>query len=562
MLYRGRPAARHHESGRGRRNHSTIMSLTPQHQDQPILTNYSPRDAALGDERETPSELILVLDFGAQYTQLIARRIRECHVYCEILPYDTPLDVIRSRKPVGLVLSGGPSSVYEDGAPRIDPAVYSLGLPTLGICYGMQAMAHDLGGKVLPATLKEFGKTRLDVLDSAVLFDGLNPELVCWMSHGDTVETPPPGFTILASTENCPVAAMADPTRRFYAVQFHPEVVHTPWGTEVIRNFLEKVCQTHGLWTMESFIEQQIAIIREQVGDQHVICGLSGGIDSCTVAALVQKAIGEQLTCIFVDHGLLRKGESEDVQRRFAAALNIKLITIPAEERFLARLAGVIDPERKRKIIGEEFVRVFEEESCKLTDATFLAQGTLYPDVIESGTKSAAKIKTHHNVGGLPADMNLKLVEPLRFLFKDEVRAVAEELGLPSDLVWRQPFPGPGLAIRITGEVNKERLDLLRSADWIIIDEIKRAGLYRKVWQSFAVLVPTKSVGVMGDQRTYAYPIVIRAVTSEDAMTADWARLPYEVLDRISNRIVNEVPGINRVVLDITSKPPATIEWE
>jgi GMP synthase (glutamine-hydrolysing) len=538
------------------------MSLTPQHQDQPILTNYAPRGAALSGPNETPDELILVLDFGAQYTQLIARRIRECHVYCEILPYDTPLDIILSRKPLGLVLSGGPSSVYDPGAPKIDPKVYELGLPVLGICYGMQAMAHDLGGKVSAATLKEFGKTRLDVLDPTVLFDGLNPELVCWMSHGDTVETPPPGFAVLASTENCPTAAMADPARRFYAVQFHPEVVHTPWGTEVIRNFLEKVCLTQGLWTMESFIEQQVNLIREQVGSQHVICGLSGGIDSCTVAALVHKAIGDQLTCIFVDHGLLRKGESEDVQRRFAAALKIRLITISAEQRFLTRLAGVTDPERKRKIIGEEFVRVFEEESCKLTDATFLAQGTLYPDVIESGTKSAAKIKTHHNVGGLPADMNLKLVEPLRFLFKDEVRAVAEELGLPSDLVWRQPFPGPGLAIRITGEVNKERLDLLRSADWIIIDEIKRSGLYRKVWQSFAVLIPTKSVGVMGDQRTYAYPIVIRAVTSEDAMTADWARLPYDVLDRISNRIVNEVPGINRVVLDITSKPPATIEWE
>jgi GMP synthase (glutamine-hydrolysing) len=538
------------------------MSLTPQHQDQPILTNYAPRGASLGEGPEIPDELILVLDFGAQYTQLIARRIRECRVYCEILPYDTPLDVIQARNPLGLVLSGGPSSVYEPGAPKIDPAVYDLGLPILGICYGMQTMAHDLGGKVSAATLKEFGKTRLDVLDSAVMFEGLNPELVCWMSHGDTVEAPPPGFTVSAATENCPVAAMYDAARRFYAVQFHPEVVHTPWGTEVIRGFLEKVCGTKGLWTMESFIEQQVRLVREKVGDQHVICGLSGGIDSCTVAALVHKAIGDQLTCIFVDHGLLRKGESEDVQRRFAAAMNIKLITISAEERFLTRLAGVTDPERKRKIIGEEFVRVFEEESCKLTDATFLAQGTLYPDVIESGTKSAAKIKTHHNVGGLPADMNLKLVEPLRFLFKDEVRAVAEELGLPSDLVWRQPFPGPGLAIRITGEVTKERLDLLRSADWIIIDEIKRAGLYRKVWQSFAVLIPTKSVGVMGDQRTYAYPIVIRAVTSEDAMTADWARLPYEVLDRISNRIVNEVPGINRVVLDITSKPPATIEWE
>jgi len=536
------------------------MSLTPQHQDQPILTNYGPRGADLGGA--TPPELVLVLDFGAQYTQLIARRIRECHSYCEILPYDTPLETIQKRNPVGLVFSGGPSSVYDPGAPQIDRAIYELGLPILGICYGMQSMAHDLGGKVSAATLKEFGKTQLEVLDPTVLFEGLNPDLVCWMSHGDTVEAPPPGFVVAAATESCPVAAMFDPERRFYAVQFHPEVVHTPWGTEIIRNFLEKVCGTHGLWTMESFIDQQVRLIREQVGPSQVVCGLSGGIDSCTVAALVHKAIGDQLTCIFVNHGLLRKGEAEDVQRRFAAALDINLIYIDAVDRFLKRLEGVIDPEKKRKIIGEEFVRVFEEESVKLTDATFLAQGTLYPDVIESGTKSAAKIKTHHNVGGLPENMNLKLVEPLRYLFKDEVRAVADELGLPSDLVWRQPFPGPGLAIRITGEVTKERLDLLRSADWIIIDEIKRAGLYRKVWQSFAVLVPTKSVGVMGDQRTYAYPIVIRAVTSEDAMTADWARLPYEVLDRISNRIVNEVPGINRVVLDITSKPPATIEWE
>jgi len=537
------------------------MSLTPQHQDQPILTNYTPQGASVS-EGVTPPQLVLVLDFGAQYTQLIARRIRECRVYCEILPYDTPLDVIQSRNAVGLILSGGPSSVYDSGAPQIDRAVYDLGLPILGICYGMQAMARDLGGKVSAATFKEFGKTRLDVLDPTVLFEGLNPELICWMSHGDTVEEPPPGFTVSAATDNCPVAAMYNAERRFYAVQFHPEVVHTPWGTDVIRGFLEKVCGTQGLWTMESFIEQQVTLIREKVGTSQVVCGLSGGIDSCTVAALVHKAIGPQLICIFVNHGLLRKGEAEDVQRRFAAAFNINLITINAEERFLKRLEGVIDPEQKRKIIGEEFVRVFEEESCKLTDATFLAQGTLYPDVIESGTKSAAKIKTHHNVGGLPENMNLKLVEPLRFLFKDEVRSVAEELGLPSDLVWRQPFPGPGLAIRITGEVTKERLDLLRNADWIIIDEIKKGGLYRKVWQSFAVLIPTKSVGVMGDQRTYAYPIVLRAVTSEDAMTADWARLPYEVLDRISNRIVNEVPGINRVVLDITSKPPATIEWE
>ncbi len=507
-------------------------------------------------------QLVLVLDFGAQYTQLIARRIRECKVYCEIVPYDTPVSTILERRPVGLVFSGGPSSVYEEGAPRIDPGIYALGLPILGICYGMQSMAHDLGGKVSAATLKEFGKTRLDVLDPTVMFEGLNPELVCWMSHGDTVEEAPPGFKVSAATDNCPVAAMYDAVRRLYAVQFHPEVVHTPWGTEVIRGFLEKVCRTRGLWTMESFIEQQVDIIRRRVGTDRVVCGLSGGIDSCTVAALVHKAVGDQLTCIFVNHGLLRKGEEDDVRRRFAAAFNINLVYVDGVERFVCRLEGVTDPERKRKIIGEEFVRVFEEESRKLTNATFLAQGTLYPDVIESGTKNAAKIKTHHNVGGLPENMNLNLLEPLRYLFKDEVRAVAEELGLPSDLVWRQPFPGPGLAIRITGEVTRERLDLLRASDWIIIDEIKRAGLYRKVWQSFAVLVPTKSVGVMGDQRTYAYPIVLRAVTSEDAMTAEWARLPYEVLERISNRIVNEVPGVNRVVLDITSKPPATIEWE
>ena len=438
------------------------MSLTPQHQDQPILTTYGPRGASVSGDGMTPPELVIVLDFGAQYTQLIARRIRECHVYCEILPYDTPLEKIRERGAV------------------------------LGICYGMQAMAHDLGGKVSAATMKEFGKTQLDVLDPTVLFDGLNPELVCWMSHGDTVEAPPPGFVVSAATESCPVAAMYDAERRFYAVQFHPEVVHTPWGTEVIRGFAERVCGTTGQWQMESFVEQQVGIIREQVGTSQVVCGLSGGIDSCTVAALVHKAVGDQLVCIFVNHGLLRKGEAEDVQRKFAAAFNINLITVDAEERFLSRLAGVTDPERKRLIIGEEFVRVFEEEANKLTDAAFLAQGTLYPDVIESGTGKAAKIKTHHNVG-LPEDMNFKLVEPLRFLFKDEVRAVAEELGLPTDMVWRQPFPGPGLAIRITGEVTKDRLDLLRSADWIIIDEIKRAGLYRKVWQSFAVLIPTKA---------------------------------------------------------------------
>ncbi len=508
-------------------------------------------------------EIVVILDFGAQYTQLIARRVRECNVYCEIMPYDTSPSTVIAKKPIALIFSGGPSSVYENDSPHLDKEFYELGLPILGICYGMQAMAQDLGGVVSKAELKEFGKTMLDVLDPTALFNGLNPELVCWMSHGDTVEAPPPGFKILAATENCPVASMADEARKFYAVQFHPEVVHTPWGTDIIRNFLRDVCGAVGRWTMESFIDSQVDEIRRIVGDKHVVCGLSGGIDSCAVAALVNKAIGTQLTCIFVNHGLLRRLEDEQVRDKFAKAFNIKLIYVDAEERFLTRLQGVTDPERKRKIIGEEFVRVFEDEASRLTDVEFLAQGTLYPDVIESGTKNAAKIKTHHNVGGLPDDMKFKLLEPMKFLFKDEVRKVAEELGLPSDMVWRQPFPGPGLAIRITGEVTKERLEILKQADWIVIDEIKRAGLYRKVWQSFAVLTPgTSSVGVMGDQRTYEFPIVLRAVTSEDAMTADWARLPYEVLDRISNRIVNEVKGVNRVVYDITSKPPGTIEWE
>ena len=508
-------------------------------------------------------EIVIVLDFGAQYVQLIARRVRECNVYCEILPYDTPAEVVLAKSPIGLIFSGGPASVYEPDSPHIDRRYYELGLPILGICYGMQAMAQDLGGTVSRAELKEFGKTRLEVVERNLLFGELNPELVCWMSHGVTVEHAPSGFKVLAVTDNCPVAAMADDRRKFYAVQFHPEVVHTPWGTDIIRNFLREVCGAKCLWTMGSFIEAQVNSIRKTVGDKQVVCGLSGGIDSSAVAALVHKAIGDQLTCIFVNHGLLRKLEAEQVRDKFARAFNIKLIYVDAEERFLRRLAGVTDPERKRKIIGEEFVRVFEEEASKLSDAEFLAQGTLYPDVIESGTKNAAKIKTHHNVGGLPDDIRFKLLEPMKFLFKDEVRAVAEELGLPDEIVWRQPFPGPGLAIRITGEVTKERLEILKQADWIVIDEIKRSGLYRRVWQAFAVLTPgTSSVGVMGDQRTYEFPIVIRAVTSEDAMTADWARLPYEVLDRMSNRIVNEVQGVNRVVYDITSKPPGTIEWE
>ncbi|MDO8684473.1 MAG: glutamine-hydrolyzing GMP synthase [Armatimonadota bacterium] len=507
-------------------------------------------------------QLVIVLDFGAQYSQLIARRIRECKVYCEILPFDTPLDDLLARKPVGIVFSGGPSSVYEENAPSCDPKLFECGIPILGICYGMQLMAHQLGGEVAPGERREFGKTELDVLDGSDIFAGLNPELICWMSHGDAVQSPPPGFNVTARTMNTPVAAMSNPERKLYGVQFHPEVVHTPWGIETIRNFLYKVCDCQGLWTMGSFVQQATERIRNEVGDKSIICGLSGGIDSATVAALVHRAVGDQLTCIFVDHGLLRLDEGTKVRETFEGFFKIKLIYADSEERFLTRLAGVTDPERKRIIIGEEFIRVFEEKSSCLPQVDFLAQGTLYPDVIESGTRSAAKIKTHHNVGGLPENMNLKLVEPLRNLFKDEVRALAEELGLPTDMVWRQPFPGPGLAIRILGEVTKERLDILREADAVVVEEIKRAGLYRHVWQGFAVLAPIKSVGVMGDQRTYENTVILRAVTSEDAMTADWARLPYEVLERISNRVINEVNGINRVVFDISSKPPATIEWE
>ncbi|MBI2842207.1 MAG: glutamine-hydrolyzing GMP synthase [Armatimonadetes bacterium] len=507
-------------------------------------------------------QLVIVLDFGAQYSQLIARRVRECKVYCEILPYDTPLEEISRRQPMGIIFSGGPSSVYEDGAPTCDPRIYDLRIPILGICYGMQLMAFQLGGGVIPQARREYGKTELRVFDNSDLFAGLNPELICWMSHGDAVQSPPPGFRTTARTANSPVAAMSNPEKKLFGVQFHPEVVHTPWGIEVIRNFLYNECGCQGLWTMESFVNLSCDLIRKQVGKQSVLCALSGGIDSATVAGIVHKAVGEQLTCIFVNHGLLRKDEAEQVRRTFQDFFKIRLIYVDAEERFLARLARVNDPEQKRKIIGEEFVRIFEEEAKKLPKVDFLAQGTLYPDVIESGTKQAAKIKTHHNVGGLPEDMNLKLVEPLRFLFKDEVRRVAEELGLPGEMVWRQPFPGPGLAIRIIGEVTKERLEVLREADAIVVEEIKRAGLYRSIWQAFAVLAPVRSVGVMGDQRTYAYPIVLRAVTSEDAMTADWARLPYEVLERISNRIINEVKGVNRLVYDVSSKPPATIEWE
>jgi GMP synthase (glutamine-hydrolysing) len=510
----------------------------------------------------SPSQTILVLDFGAQYSQLIARRIRECHVYCELLPYTTPLEQILARQPSGIVLSGGPDSVYEPGAPAIEPALFDQGLPILGICYGMQLMARQLGGEVVPGAQREFGKSELRVQQPHSLFAGLNDHLVCWMSHGDRVDAPPPGFQALARTEHAPVAAMADPARRLFGVQFHPEVTHTPWGTELLRNFLSRECGCQPTWTMSAFAERAVAEIRQTVGSGRVVCGLSGGVDSAVAAALVHRAIGDQLTCIFVDHGLLRQGEAETVKETFAGHFHVPLIAVDASERFLQRLAGVDDPELKRKRIGEEFIRVFEAEAEKLVDVQFLAQGTLYPDVIESGSSTAATIKTHHNVGGLPEVMNLRLLEPLRWLFKDEVRALGTELGLPDEIVWRHPFPGPGLAIRIIGEVTRERLDLLRAVDWIVLDEVRRAGLYRELSQVFAVLTPIRSVGVMGDQRTYAHPVVLRAVTSEDFMTADWARLPYELLERISNRVVNEVKGVNRLLYDVTSKPPATIEWE
>ncbi len=505
---------------------------------------------------------MIVLDFGAQYAQLIARRIRESRVYSLILPYDTPLDQIMAHRPQGIVLSGGPASVCEQGAPLADPALLDAGVPVLGICYGMQLMAHLLGGRTAAAEQREYGRTRLFVDDGTDLFVGLEHRLICWMSHGDSVTELPPGFAALAHTDSSPVAAMADRSRRLYGLQFHPEVSHTPWGIEVLRNFLYGVCGCEPSWTMASFIDRSVSMIQERVGGGRALCALSGGVDSATAAALVHRAIGDQLTCIFVDHGLLRKGEPEQVVKTFRDAFQVPLIHVDARARFLARLAGVTDPEQKRRTIGEEFVRVFEEEAQRLGAIEYLVQGTLYPDVIESGTRTAARIKTHHNVGGLPERMRLRLVEPFRDLFKDEVREVARQLGLPDRMIVRHPFPGPGLAIRIMGEVTAERIEPLRAADAIILEELREAGLALEIWQAFGVLLPVRTVGVMGDARTYGQVIVVRAVTSEDGMTADWARLPEEVLEAVASRITREVSGITRVVYDITSKPPATIEWE
>jgi GMP synthase (glutamine-hydrolysing) len=525
--------------------------------EQPVVT----KDSMPSPEREA----IVVIDFGSQYSLLIARRIREQKVYCELVSYDTPWEKIASLKPRGFVLSGGPASVYQANAPLAPSYVFESHLPILGICYGMQAITKQLGGKVTSGTKQEYGHAVLHISDvSSPLFQGLGFSQTVWMSHGDKIEEMPSGFKVLASTENSPFAVMGN-GNNIFGIQFHPEVAHTPQGETILRNFVYNVCGCKGNWTIGNFINDSIAQTRKMVGKGKVINALSGGVDSAVVATLLYKAIGDQLTCVYVNNGLMRREEVERTAKVFKENFGMPIIYVDATERFLDRLKGVTDPEVKRKIIGEEFIEVFEEEANKIGKVDFLAQGTLYPDVIESaasGSTASAKIKTHHNVGGLPAKMRLQLIEPLRYLFKDEVRQVGLELGMPEEMVWRQPFPGPGLAIRIIGEVTKAKLEILRSADFIVMNEIKNANLYRSTWQSFAVLTEVKSVGVMGDYRTYGYLVALRAVTSEDAMTADWARLPYDVLARISNRIVNEVPGVNRVVYDITSKPPSTIEWE
>ena len=508
-------------------------------------------------------EVILVLDFGGQYSKLIARRVREGNVYSEVVPYDISIDRIKEIDPQGIIFSGGPNSVYAEQAPQVDSEIFELGIPILGICYGMQLMCHTLDGDVQRADNREYGRAMLTVEDKTGLFAGLDSKLECWMSHGDRVEEVPTGFELIGHTDNSPAAAVGNHKQGFYGVQFHPEVVHTPQGTEIIENFLYQVCDCSGDWTTSNFIAETVEQIKEKVGDKKVICGLSGGVDSSVAAALVNKAIGKQLTCIFVDHGLLRKNEAKEVEETFGQEFDMNLVAVEAQDRFLSKLEGVADPEEKRKVIGNEFIRVFEEEALSVGNAKYLVQGTIYSDVIESGgSDSASTIKSHHNVGGLPEDMEFKLIEPLRELFKDEVREVGEELGLPEEIVWRQPFPGPGLGIRVLREITPEKVEILKEADAIFREEVKKAGLNREIWQYFAVLPPMRSVGVMGDERTYSYTIGLRAVKSKDAMTADWARIPHDVLEKISTAITNEVPQVNRVVYDITSKPPATIEWE